>query len=179
MKDIEYLKSQINYVEGFMPEEDAYKIEMFARLKDSDFTEFGNNEKEFTVNTLNDNLPETKIMRDMITEYGQKVYNFVLDTYGGEFQPFKPEATHIARFGNGWGMHEHFDASKPNDIATLIYINSDYEGGEIYFPEYGISYKPKPGDLLTFPDNPDFIHGVKPITNGVRYTTPRWFTRIV
>jgi hypothetical protein len=23
------------------------------------------------------------------------------------------------------------------------------------------------------------VHGVKPITEGVRYTAPRWFTRIV
>jgi hypothetical protein len=23
------------------------------------------------------------------------------------------------------------------------------------------------------------VHGVKPITSGTRYTTPRWFTRIV
>jgi hypothetical protein len=76
-------------------------------------------------------------------------------------------------------MHEHFDASKPNDIATLIYINNNYSGGDIYFPEYNISHKPEPGDLLTFPDNPDYVHGVRAISDGIRYTTPRWFTRIV
>jgi predicted 2-oxoglutarate/Fe(II)-dependent dioxygenase YbiX len=76
-------------------------------------------------------------------------------------------------------MHEHFDISKPNDIATLIYLNNDYSGGEIYFPEYDISHKPEPGDLLCFPDNPDYVHGVSSISNGVRYTIPRWFTRIV
>jgi hypothetical protein len=76
-------------------------------------------------------------------------------------------------------MHEHFDSNRPNDIATLVYLNDDYTGGDIYFPKYDISYKPKPGDLLCFPDNPDYVHGVKTIESGTRYTTPRWFTRIV
>jgi predicted 2-oxoglutarate/Fe(II)-dependent dioxygenase YbiX len=42
-----------------------------------------------------------------------------------------------------------------------------------------MSFKPEPGDLLCFPDNTNFIHGVKPIVKGTRFTLPRWFTRIV
>ena len=76
-------------------------------------------------------------------------------------------------------MHEHFDSTKPNDIATLIYLNDDYLGGEIYFPDYDISIKPEAGDLVSFPDTPDFVHGVRTILSGTRYTAPRWFTRIV
>ena len=89
------------------------------------------------------------------------------------------EKTHIAKFVEGRGMHEHFDASRPKDIATLVYLNDEYQGGDIYFPKYEMSFKPEPGDLLCFPDNPDFVHGVKPIIKGTRFTLPRWFTRIV
>lgn len=110
---------------------------------------------------------------------GIKVYDFVTSSYPEKFEPFNPKVSQIARFGDGWGMHEHYDISKPNDIATLIYLNNDYDGGEIYFPEYDISYKPEPGDLITFPDNAEYIHGVKTVSNGDRYTLPRWFTRIV
>lgn len=170
---------QIKYVKGFMPQDVVKKIHSYAKKNDSDFIEYGNNEKEFTVNTFRGLDQETNDIRALVTEWGLKVYNFVLNEYGDNFAEFNTQMSHIARFEPGWGMHEHFDAGKPNDIATLIYINSDYDGGDIYFPEYDISYKPEPGDLLTFPDNPDYVHGVKSISGGIRYTTPRWFTRIV
>lgn len=179
MSNTEDLKSQIHYIPGFMSKEDAVVIWEYAKLNDSKSTEFGNHEKEFTVNIFNDGSENTQKIRQLVTEYGKKVYDLALETYGGEFKPFEPATSHIARFEPGKGMHEHFDASRPNDIATLIYINDDYDGGEIYFPEYDISHKPKMGDLLMFPDNPRYIHGVKPVLNGIRYTTPRWFTRIV
>lgn len=170
---------QIKYIKGFVPKNVVDKIHAYSVKHDSEFTEYGNNEKEFTVNVFKDMTQETNDIRALVTEWGMKVYEFVLENYGDSFKPFDPMMSHIARFEPGWGMHEHFDASKPNDIATLIYINNDYSGGDIYFPEYGISHKPEPGDLLTFPDNPDYVHGVKSISEGIRYTTPRWFTRIV
>lgn len=171
--------SQIHYVRGFMPKDVAMTINEYATKYDNEFDEYGNNEKEFKVNVFKRDDQETGTIRSLVTEWGQKVYDFVLEQYGGAFKPYNPQMSHIARFEPGWGMHEHFDAGKPNDIATLIYINNSYLGGEIYFPEYNISYKPEPGDLLVFPDNPDYVHGVKAISEGIRYTTPRWFTRLV
>jgi hypothetical protein len=169
----------INYIKGFMPSDVAEKIHQYSIKNDAFFDEFGNGEKEFRVNVFKLDDEETVEIKNLVTEWGQKVYDFVLETYGDKFNSFDPTKSHIARFEPGWGMHEHFDSSKPNDVATLIYINNNYSGGEIYFPEYDISYKPEPGDLLTFPDNPDYVHGVKAISDGIRYTTPRWFTRIV
>lgn len=159
--------------------EHAKLIEDYAKKYDSEFTEFGNNEQEFTVHKHSEIGANDPDVLDLIVSYAKKVHEHVLDFYGGEFAKFIDQRTHIARFATGSGMHAHFDSSRPNDIATLIYINSDYEGGEIYFPDYDIEIKPGPGDLLTFPDNPNFIHGVRQITSGIRYTTPRWFTRIV
>jgi 2OG-Fe(II) oxygenase superfamily len=169
----------IKYIKGFMPKDIVDTIFEYAKKYDLEFDEFGNHEKEFTVNVFKRSDEETMHVKNLVTEWGLKVYEFVLDTYGGDFKSYDPNMSHIARFEPGWGMHEHFDASKPNDIATLIYINNNYSGGDIYFPEYGISHKPEPGDLLTFPDNPDYVHGVRAISDGIRYTTPRWFTRIV
>ena len=175
MKD----ETKIHYVKGFMPLEVANKIHKYSVSRDDKFDEYGNNEKEFKVNVFKEMDAETEEIRLLVTEWGLKVYDFVTKQYPEQFKPFEPQMSHIARFEPGWGMHEHFDASRPNDIATLIYINNDYVGGDIYFPEYEISHKPEPGDLLVFPDNPDYIHGVKAISEGIRYTTPRWFTRIV
>lgn len=47
-------------------------------------------------------------------------------------------------------LHEGENAGKPNDfpyydVAGLFYLNDDYEGGELYFPNQGIQFKPKRG----------------------------------
>lgn len=172
------LKDQIKHYKGFMSAYDAQLIVDYAKSV-GEFDEYGNDRKEFQCHVFKEHTPKSQEIRDLITGYGRMVYDRCLADYGGEFQPFAEEFTHIAKFTAGYGMHEHFDASKPNDIATLIYLNDNYEGGQIYFPELGIEIKPEPGDLVMFPDNPNFIHGVKPITSGTRFTTPRWFTRIV
>lgn len=78
-------------------------------------------------------------------------------------------------------MHEGPDAGTPNsfpwyDIGTVFYLNDDYEGGELYFPLQGIEFKPKPGAAYFFPGDKNYIHGVRPITSGVRYTAPFFWT---
>jgi len=62
------------------------------------------------------------------------------------------------------------------DIAGLFYINDDYEGGELYFPEQDIQFKPKAGAAYFFPGDKNYIHGVTEITAGTRYTCPFFFT---
>lgn len=173
------MKELIRYEKSFIDRDTAKRVSDYAKSHDYIFTDYGNNEKEFTVHTHSEIKKYDAEVVDIINDYAKKVYSFVVDSYPGPFSDFDENTTHIARFSSGKGMHEHFDSSRPNDIATLIYLNDDYVGGEIYFPKYDISIKPEPGDLLTFPDNPDFVHGVKPVTSGIRYTTPRWFTRIV
>lgn len=175
---IDYTKD-IHYVKSFMLPEDALKIYEYAKQHDSLFSDYGNNEMEFTVHTYNEIMNNDLNLGNLMQQYAMLVYHFVKDNYEENFEQFIEAKTHIARFSEGSGMHEHFDSNRPKDIATLVYLNNDYEGGEIYFPDYNLTFKPEPGDLLTFPDNPNYIHGVKPITKGIRYTTPRWFTRIL
>lgn len=74
-------------------------------------------------------------------------------------------------------LHEGPDAGLPNDfpcydIASLFYLNDDYEGGELYFPKQGIQFKPKKGAAYFFPGDMNYIHGVTEIKSGIRYTCP-------
>jgi hypothetical protein len=80
-------------------------------------------------------------------------------------------------------LHEGVDAGKPNDfphydLASLFYLNDDYEGGELYFPKQGIQFKPKKGAAYFFPGDMNYIHGVTEIKNGIRYTCPFFWTII-
>jgi hypothetical protein len=78
-------------------------------------------------------------------------------------------------------LHTGPDAGKPNDfpwydLAGLFYLNDDYEGGELYFPNQGIQFKPKAGAAYFFPGDMNYIHGVTEITSGIRYTVPFFWT---
>ena len=80
-------------------------------------------------------------------------------------------------------LHEGPDAGLPNDfpnydLASLFYLNDDYEGGELYFPLQGVQFKPKKGAAYFFPGDKNFIHGVTEVKNGLRFTCP-FFWEIV
>jgi hypothetical protein len=55
-----------------------------------------------------------------------------------------------------------------SDHAGLLYLNDDYEGGELVFPKQSLTYKPKKGTFITFFGNQLLPHGVKKVVNGTR-----------
>lgn len=62
-------------------------------------------------------------------------------------------------------------------FSSLIYLNNDYDGGEIWFPQYNdFSIKPEPGMLVTFKGDENTLHGVKMVTSGIRYTVSIFWT---
>ena len=66
--------------------------------------------------------------------------------------------------------------STDRDLSTVIFLNDDFDGGEFVFPEHRIRIKPEPGLLVCFPSTHQYIHGVEPVTNGVRYSMVNWMT---
>lgn len=57
------------------------------------------------------------------------------------------------------------------DYTMVMFLSrqEDYGGGALYFPELGWSYRPPPGSAIIYPTTTDYIHGVEPITRGVRH----------
>jgi hypothetical protein len=62
------------------------------------------------------------------------------------------------------------------DLNSLIYYNDNFEGGELYYPEHDIVIKPEPGLAVAHPGDIHFLHGVKRIISGERWTTPSFYT---
>lgn len=59
-------------------------------------------------------------------------------------------------------------------VSIIVYLNNDYEGGILYFPDQNIEIKPEPGMMVVFPGNLHFLHGVTKILNNTRYTVSLW-----
>lgn len=65
----------------------------------------------------------------------------------------------------------------PNyDINSLFYYNDDFEGGELYYPEFDLIIEPKPGLAVAHPGDINYLHGVKRIISGNRFTTPSFYS---
>lgn len=70
----------------------------------------------------------------------------------------------VVAFENMWSGH----------LSILAYLNEDYEGGYLYFPEFDYYLKPKAGDVVMFPGSLYYVHGVSKVTSGVRYALSQW-----
>ena len=75
------------------------------------------------------------------------------------------------------GQHGgHFKAHRDNTtistshrrFAVSLNLNGDYEGGEIWFPEYGRQlFRPAPGEAIVF--SCSMLHEATPVRSGTRY----------
>jgi hypothetical protein len=48
-------------------------------------------------------------------------------------------------------------------------LNDDYEGGELYFPRFDLTIKPKKGDIIISPSNYIYEHASQDMINGTKY----------
>ena len=77
----------------------------------------------------------------------------------------------IRRYKTGGAMGAHIDKNADNpensmDWTALIYLNDDYEGGEVIFEDHGLSLKPSAGSIIFFPCLEP--HSVNKITSGTK-----------
>jgi predicted 2-oxoglutarate/Fe(II)-dependent dioxygenase YbiX len=54
-------------------------------------------------------------------------------------------------------------------VSAIVYLNDDYEGGELEFPRHGLTVKPKAGDIMLFPSNYVYEHASLNISSGIKY----------
>lgn len=90
--------------------------------------------------------------------------------------PDQHESYSILKYGEGQKFTNHIDDYKenPRRVSLIYYLNDDYEGGEIKFPRFGITYKPKANDLIIFPSTYVYNHSVNPVISGTRYAVVSW-----
>jgi hypothetical protein len=101
-----------------------------------------------------------------------------------------PETVVLTRLARGGYHVRHADNCRQDDegrwvpnhtpnrhISAVYYLNGDFEGGEIVFEKHDLVIKPHRGLLVAFPSNRRYIHEVRAVRSGYRYTLALWFTR--
>lgn len=69
-------------------------------------------------------------------------------------------------------IDDHFDYHRR--ISTVYYLNDNYLGGEINFPRFNITFKPKANQMIIFPSTYVYNHSVSEVTEGTRYAIVSW-----
>jgi hypothetical protein len=69
----------------------------------------------------------------------------------------------INKYFEGQYMGPHVDWNEFNSDITytiVVYLNDDYEGGELFFvdPEINVKIKPKAGSIVMFPSKLPYLH---------------------
>jgi hypothetical protein len=82
----------------------------------------------------------------------------------------------ILKYGEGQFFKNHIDdhTDYHRRISTLYYLNENYSGGEISFPRFNITLKPKANQMILFPSTYVYNHSVSPVTEGDRYAVVSW-----
>jgi hypothetical protein len=81
------------------------------------------------------------------------------------------ESYQIVRYEVGQYFKEHSDATKEfsRKVSLVYYLNDDYLGGEIYFPNFNLKIKPEKNSLLMFPSSDNYKHSANTIEKGTKY----------
>ena len=116
-----------------------------------------------------------------------RIVQAIADHYRLE-QRLYPDMVNLTRWRPGEFQAPHADRENMDgsphpfpwrDYGCVLYLNDDFEGGELYFPLQDLQPPITPGLLAFFPGDLDHLHGVKPVTSGVRYTLSCFLTHDV
>lgn len=86
------------------------------------------------------------------------------------------ENYNVLRYRSGQEYKPHSDGSTGSGraVSAICYLNNDYSGGEVEFPNFGVKIKPEPGMLLLFPSNYPYKHIAHPVVDGTKYAIVTW-----
>jgi hypothetical protein len=166
-------------VRNFISKSDLIKLyEYCYSINEWETWSAGGEDKISTAKTMKaNNLGLHNTMKGYVNEI-QKQIEF---KFG---RPLEPAEAGIRRWDAGEEQALHADGENrdgsPNntyivDYGSVIYINQNFVGGEIYFPQYDLEITPEAGMLVYFPSSKYYLHGVRKILQGIRYTSPHFW----
>jgi predicted 2-oxoglutarate/Fe(II)-dependent dioxygenase YbiX len=171
--------SNIVIKENFITKEHLVKIISYCRsAKEWESQSNLGTDSIHTPELIEKNSPE---IFSIMQEYVDAVQHEVQYKFGRFLEKTKPG---IRKWNTGENQGVHADGETADgwpgfnyivDYGSIIYLNEDYEGGELFFPKYNIHMKPQPGTLIFFPSTNMYAHGVTEVTDGVRYTSPHFW----
>lgn len=137
----------------------------FPESKDLDPKDYFYNEMKYIADTLYGSL-----------ERAFHHYTNILYPFAAKNIKAREETIHLLKYAKSGHLPAHQDQGISSRVlSSVMYLNNNYEGGEIEFRQSNVKIKPDAGSIIFFPSNFLYVHEVHPITDGYRYAMPHWF----
>ncbi len=109
-----------------------------------------------------------KMLTDKIFNRIKKEVSTILNKDIYEYVGFRG----IYRSIEGQEMKTHSDQGLGVKFkyGIVLYLNDNYKGGEIYYPNVNVEIKPSALSLVLHPAHEAYRHGVKKVSSGTRYS---------
>ena len=168
------------YERVFSKEECKYIIESCSNAPGSETATVGSGQENKEVRNcsmldISAKLPEVdKLVHANI----EKVVCAICRDYG--VQPRSDQGYQFLTYNVGQFYKEHLDVGYDDGasvriISASIWLNSEYEGGEMSFFNGKYTVRCPVGSVLVFPSNYLYPHQILPVTEGVRHSIVTWF----
>lgn len=123
-----------------------------------------------------------EIRGNLLNTIGITHQQYLTSLYNSEIDFIEPPQLLKYEVGDYYDVHNDSESFVDNrlarvvkrDISVLLYLNNDYEGGELEFTYLNLTIKPKAGMLIAFPSYIEFEHKVHPVTKGTRFSIVSW-----
>ena len=137
---------------------------------------YARNAQDFKISSKNlgPRTQENEALYDMHEEIFRRLKSCI-DDYGyywGVGTNYYEAFNFVKYAGAGTHFRIHADHG-PTYVATIsavLYLNDNYEGGEIAFPRFDLELKPQKGDIVIFPSIFIYEHASKEMIEGTKYS---------
>jgi hypothetical protein len=136
----------------------------------------------FTHNPINDTSYSNVHWTNFLSGLFIECFRQYKSVYKTEIYCTKVSTIDALKYEEGGFYTPHHDhhSSAPRTLSMILFLNNDYEGGEVTFynPTKELtkvmSVSPKPGRVIVWPSNFLYPHSVEKVTKGKRYTVVSW-----
>lgn len=115
-----------------------------------------------------------KFVKDKCIELIETNYNLKCLSEEIHFLHYKNNAEYKPHIDGQYIENNIAKRGTDRDITCVVYLNDDYNGGEVNFNFFNISVKPKTGDVLIYPSTWQYTHSVGKVF-GTRIAIVFWF----
>ena len=178
------LQEWVGYYEDIVPKDGCESLievtKNSGQLKPSKYANHAGKIKRSDKRVVMDDMwVKDKTTSSIINDFFSKV----IRKYSDKFERFscqRHSGFRVNRYSVGGFMSEHTDNIHHSHgqeygfphVSALLFLNDNYEGGELIVA--GNEYKTKVGSGIIFPSNFMFPHEVKKITDGERWSIVTW-----
>lgn len=177
---MDHMPEFIKEIENFISEDDCFDIVNYINNNKNDKNKFRKNYKKDRYDSQpqkNHDINQHMEILPILIRYHKK-FLIECSRFFNIKEEIYPYELWLSLMGPGTigPLHKdnHYSAEQIN-FSGVIYLNDLFVGGELYFPDFNYSYKPKKNSLVIF--SPDIYHEIKEVTEGYRYAMPLWGTK--